>query len=360
MEKGKKIRVLVVDDSAFMRRMLSEIIDSDPGCEVIKTARDGVDALRLIEKLRPDVVTLDIELPEIDGVTCLVYIMKEFPTPVVMVSGLSSFQGEETLKCLEYGAIGFIAKPKGPISMGVEKIGRDLMREIKIAAQANMARLASQGERRERKQERAAAPGAGGSIVAIAASTGGPRALSRLIPELPADLPAGVLIAQHMPHEFIKPFAERLNRESRIEVKVAQDEEIIRHGKVLIAPTDHSIIVARKNGRGQAIILSHAPGGDEDSRFRAADRLMASLAPVYGGKATGVVLTGMGDDGTAGLRAIKENGGRTMAEDESSAIIFGMPGSAIKAGVVDKIVPLEKMADAIVRAVKETKTGAAE
>jgi two-component system chemotaxis response regulator CheB len=348
----KKIRVLVVDDSAFMRKMLTKVIESDPQSKVIKTAKDGLEALKAIEKLRPDVVTLDIELPEIDGLTCLGYIMEKFPTPVVMVTGFSEFLGEETIKALEYGAVGFVRKPKGSVFRNMKEIEQDLISQIKLASRVDVTKLTpvTIEEAKEKVQKPAAKTT--NKIVTIAASTGGPRALSQIIPKLPADLPAAVLVVQHMPAEFIPSFAKRLNWESELVVKVAEDAEPIQQGKVLIAPADFHCRIKSKANNSEAIKLDR-PSREENFHFGLADKPMISLAPIYGRNAIGVILTGMGNDGTEGLRAIKKYGGYTIAEDESTAIVNGMPKAAIQAGVVDKVVPLSQIADEIVKKSKD-------
>ena len=348
----KKKRVLVVDDSAFMRKMLTEIINSDPELEVIKTAKDGVEALNAVEVLKPDVVTLDIELPEIDGITCVAYIIEEFPTPVVMVTGFSEFMGEETIKALEYGAVGLVRKPKGPISQSMRKIKQELISEIKLASQVDVKKLRPVTVKEDKEKAVKLIPKTTNKIVTLASSSGGPRALGQIIPELPADLPAGVLVVQHMPAEFIASLAERLNWESRLEVKVAEDLEPIQQGKVLIAPADHHCRIESKRKEGELIKLVPLLR-EKKSHLTSANEPMISLAPIYGRNATGVVLTGMGNDGTEGLRAIKRYGGYTIAEDESTCIVNGMPKEAIKAGVVDKVVPLHKIAEEIVRRVRK-------
>ena len=346
----KKLRVFVVDDSAFMRKMLTEVIESDPQYTVIKTARDGVEALKSIKELRPDVVTMDIELPEIDGLTCVAYIMEEFPTPVIMVTGFSKFMGEETMKALEYGAIGLVRKPKGPLSLSMEKLKQELLSQIKLASQVDKKKLTpvtvSEGKQIAVKP----IPKTTSKIVAIASSSGGPRALSQVIPKLPADLPAGVLVVQHMPSEFISSFAERLNWQSKLDVKVAEDSETIQQGKVLIAPANFHCRIESTGRGGQAIKLI-AYSREEKSHLLSADEPMISLAPIYGRNASGVVLTGMGNDGTKGLRAIKRYGGYTIAEDKSTCIVYGMSKAAIEAGIVDKAVPLHKIAEEIVKRV---------
>jgi two-component system chemotaxis response regulator CheB len=348
----KKIRILVVDDSAFMRKMLVGAIASEPDLEVVGIAKDGVEALKLVEKLKPDVVTLDIELPEIDGIACVAYIMEEFPTPIVIVTGFSEFLGEETIKGLEYGAVGLLRKPKGSILENAAKIGPELISQIKLASQVNTANLRAVHRAKAAKKVQKPVAKSTNKIVAIASSSGGPRALSCVIPKLPADLPAAVLVVQHMPAEFIPSLAKRLNEESNLTVKVAEDSESIQQGKVLIAPGDFTCTIVSPLGNGEVIRLSAFSKG-KGVQFTTADEPMISLAPIYGPNAVGVVLTGMGNDGTEGLRAIKKYGGRTIAEHESSALINGMPRAATEAGVADEVVALPQMADEIVRTVQQ-------
>jgi len=347
---AKKIRVLVVDDSAFMRKLLVDVIESDPECQVTKTAKDGVEALKAVEELRPDVITMDIELPEIDGITCIAYIMEEFPTPVVVVTGFSEFMGEETIKALEYGAVGLVRKPKGPLSQSMEKIKQDLISQIKLASQVDVSKLTPVTLKETKRKIEKPTPKTTNKIVVIASSSGGPRALSQIIPKLPADLPAGVLVAQHMPAEFIFPLAKRLDGESILKVKVAEDLEVVQQGKVLILPANFHCRIESTGAKGETIKLV-SPSKEENFHFAMADEPMISLAPVYGKNSIGVVLTGMGRDGTEGLRAIKKHGGCTIAEDESTCIVYGMPKSVIQAGLVDKIVPLHSIADEIINMV---------
>jgi two-component system chemotaxis response regulator CheB len=354
MKMARKIRVLVVDDSAFMRKLITAMIESDPHCEVVKTAKDGIEALKAIEELRPDVVTLDIEMPEIDGLTCVAYIMEAFPTPVVVVTGFSEFLGEETIKALEYGAVGIVRKPGGPISRNIKTIRHELLSQIKLAMQVDVTKLTPVPIKETKEELKKPIPKTTDRVFAIASSSGGPRALSQIIPKLPADLPAGVVVAQHMPAEFVPSLAERLNWESALEVKVAEDLEPIKQGKVLIAPGGCNCTIESRGEEGKLIKLAPVRA-KERLPLPSADKLMTSLAPIYGRNATGIVLTGMGNDGTEGLRAIKKHGGKTMAEDKSTCLVYGMPREAVRAGVVDKIVPLDEMADEIKRSCQRVK-----
>ncbi len=346
----KKIRILIVDDSTFMRKILKEMVQSDPECRVIKTAGDGVEALKAIEKFRPDVITMDIDLPEIDGITCIAYIMEEFPTPVVVVTGYSDFMGEETIKSLEYGAVDFLRKNCKSLSKDTEGMKQELLLKIKLASQVDIKKLKPITMKKSKEIVEKPVPKSTNKIVAIASSSGGPRALSQIIPMLPADLPAAVLVVQHMPDDFVPPLAARLNWESALEVKVAEQLEPIHQGKVLFMPANVHCRIELKGEKGGSIKFTPF-SKKEDYLLNSASKLMISLAPVYGRNATGVVLTGMGNDGTEGLRAIKKYGGCTIAEHESTCIVNGMPRSAIQAGVVDKVIPLHKIPDEIIKSV---------
>jgi two-component system chemotaxis response regulator CheB len=350
---AKKLRVLIVDDSTFMQKMLKSIINSDPECRVIKTVGDGVEALKIVERLKPDVITMDIELPEIDGLTCIAYIMEEYPTPIVVVTGFSEFMGEVTIKALEYGAVDFMRKPFREGTLNLEETKQELLSIIKLAAQVDVKKLKPIQTKEIRKKEEKLVPMSTNKIVAIACSSGGPRALSQLIPFLPADLPAAVVVVQHIPVEFVFSLASRLNWESPMEVMVAKEGESIHQGKVLLMPPDVHCIVETHEKKGESIrFIPHSQ--KEKHPFNSmANKLMASLGPVYRKNTTGVILTGMGDDGTEGLRAIKRYGGHTIAEHESTCIVYGMPRSAIQAGVVDKVLPLNKIPDEIIKMVKK-------
>ncbi len=347
------IRVLVVDDSAFMRRALTEIIESDRQCRVVKTAADGLAALRAVKQLKPDVVTLDMELPEIDGLACLAYIMNEFPTPVVVVTGFSRYLGEDTIASLEHGAVDFAKKPAGPLRASIDAMRDDLLSKIKLAAAVDVRKLkrVSKAAPEENTPPVPSDPLAASRVVAIASSTGGPRALGEIIPHLPADLDTAVLVVQHMPGEFIPPFAARLDRQSKLLVKVAEDREPISHGVVLMMPDKCHLAVQQSRASGPVMRITPFSPQERNTPFSRADELMTSLAPLYGVNAVGIVLTGMGDDGTEGLTSIHEHGGRTIAEDESTAIIPGMPGSAVRAGAVDRTVRLEAIAREIIHSV---------
>jgi two-component system chemotaxis response regulator CheB len=343
-----KIRVLVVDDSALMRKKISDLINSDDELEVIGTARNGEEAVREVLIRQPDVITLDIEMPRMDGLNALGYIMSERPTPVIMLSAYTKYGSHETISALEYGAVDFVLKPSGVISLDIGKVKNELLSKIKLAAGISIDKIklllppAAKREKISRSESL-------DKLVVIGASTGGPRALSEVIPRLPGDLPAGVLIVQHMPPDFTKSLGERLNFESELTVKEAEDDEPIEPGKVLLAPGDFHMVV-KKGKQRHFVALNKDP---EVHNVRPSVSVtMISAAPVYQDKTIGVILTGMGSDGVEGMSAIKHFNGKTLAEDKSTAVVNGMPKAAIDQGVVDKVVPLFDIAKEIERLVK--------
>jgi two-component system chemotaxis response regulator CheB len=340
--------VLVVDDSAFMRKLVSEMVDASGEFRVIGTARNGLEALKKIHSLDPDLVTLDIEMPELDGLGALGYIMSETPRPVVMLSGAASESGGDlTIRALELGAVDFVKKPGGPISLDLDRVRDRLLDALRASREVNLRGMPMLGRRSN-------GPAAdhslrnGGSwatrAVAIAASTGGPRALADLIPALRPDLDAAVLIVQHMPAGFTKSLAERLDLHSRLGVAEACDGERVLHNRVYLAPGGYHMRVRMQKGV-PVISLDASPPvwGVRPS----ADPLFKSVADVFGAASIGVVLTGMGRDGAEGMRAIHQAGGLGVAQDRSTSIIYGMPHAALLAGGVDQVLPLQAIAGAV-------------
>jgi len=355
----KKTTVLVVDDSAFMRKVLSDLFAAEPDFTVVGTARNGQEALEKIRALRPDLVTMDIEMPVMDGLQALETIMRETPVPVIMVSSLTKAGADATIKALEAGAIDFVAKA-APIS-SVAGIGAELLAKSRIAAKTNVLHLLKQktaaslpAERKIKDQKSGdpslpvfiKPPGDSARFVVIGTSTGGPRALQEVIPNLPADLPCGVAVVQHMPPGFTKSLAERLNALSALTVKEAEADEEVRPGVVLIAPGDFHMTLEREGTKTVVKLNKNPPIG---GLRPCVDPTMESAAKLYAHQTVGVILTGMGHDGTQGLRAIKRMNGRTVAEDQSTCVVFGMPKSAIEAGVVDTVLPLPAIAGEIAR-----------
>lgn len=346
MNNQRKIRVLIVDDSALMRIKLSGLINSDPECEVIATARNGEEAVKSVAILRPDVITLDLELPKMDGMSALKYIMSEWPTPIVIVTGFTRFGGEETLKCLEYGAVDLVIKPDATTFINFDSKKDELLQKIKIASRVKLSLLRPTLTQRPPAGKKAEAVLAD-KIVVIASSTGGPKALMQIMPKLEPNLRAGVVIVQHMPVGFTRSMAERLNLESRIRVREAQENDLARQGEVLIAQGGCHLVLERKDEKSAKVKLLMKL--KENELCPSADITMKSIATLYGKNCLGVILTGMGSDGVEGLRAIKQAGGCTIAEDESTCIVYGMPKVAVEQGVADKVVPLPEIANEITK-----------
>jgi two-component system chemotaxis response regulator CheB len=341
-EPREKIRVLVVDDSAFVRQALSRMIGSAPDMEVVGTAGDGAEGLQKARDLRPDVVTLDIKMPRVDGLVALQRIMAECPVPVLLLSSLTSEGADVTLRGLELGAVDFVDKSRVEGPMNLLALADELQAKVRVLAWS-----------RERRDAPAPAPAVGEAaaaapgrteVVVIGASTGGPPALQQIIPQLPASLDLAVLVVQHMPVGFTRSLAERLAARSRLPVQEAVAGEAVRPGRVLIAPAGQHMKV-RRRGNTVRVVLDDEPR--EALHRPSVDVLMASTAKAYGARAMGLLLTGMGADGVEGLRAIRQAGGVTLAESEETCIIFGMPKAALEAGVVDRAVPLHRLAEEI-------------
>jgi two-component system chemotaxis response regulator CheB len=342
MTVTSRIRVLVVDDSAFVRKAIERMLGTVDDIEVVGFAADGEEGLAKARELRPDVVTLDVKMPKLGGLETLERLMAEQPVPVLLMSTLTQEGAEVTLRGLELGAMDFVDKssvqPMSMLSLAEELVGKiRALGGARVRARPKPARPHVAG---------AAAPPA--QCVVIAASTGGPSALQALVAGLPAGFPAAVLVVQHIPRGFTKSLAERLDARSAIPVREAEDGEAVEPGRVLIAPAGIHTKLARRSG-GVAIVLDEEP---RDALHRpSADVLMASAAEVYGPLVVGVVLTGMGADGTEGLRTIRERGGLTLAESEETCVIYGMPKAAIEAGVVHRAVPLDRLPGEILAAV---------
>ncbi len=356
------IRVLVVDDSAFMRKMVSEIVARDPALCVVGQARDGADALAKLAALQPDVVTLDVEMPVLDGYGTLAQIMQRRPTPVLMLSSLTQAGADATLRCLEMGAVDVLGKPSGSISLDIEKVAAELLAKIKAAAGASVARTVAPppGEiavpppgKNPSLRPIAAAPTSGGEFRAgreqikalvIGASTGGPRALQTLIPALPADLGLPIVIVQHMPPGFTASLARRLEQTSPFTAKEAEEDDRLRPGQILVAPGGFHL---QFDAGGVARLTTEPPvHGVRPS----VDITFASLSRLYGAHLLAVLLTGMGRDGARGLKLIRDGGGRTLAEDETTCVVYGMPKAAVELGGVGSLLPLPALAPAIARA----------
>jgi two-component system chemotaxis response regulator CheB len=347
MSSSRLTTVLVVDDSAFMRKLVSEMVDGSGEFRVIGTARNGLEALKKVHSLDPDLVTLDIEMPELDGIGALGYIMSETPRPVVMLSGATSGPGRDlTLQALELGAVDFVRKPGGPISLDLDRVRDRLLDALRASREVNLKGVPVLARRADGATRRTLA-GSGSwatRAVAIAASTGGPRALADLIPGFRADLDAAVLIVQHMPAGFTKSLAERLDLHSRLSVAEACHGERVMNNRVYLAPGGQHMRVRVQAGAPVISLESTPPvWGVRPS----ADVLFKSVADVFGPSSIGIVLTGMGRDGAEGTRAIHSAGGLGVAQDRATSIIYGMPHAAVVAGGVDQVLPLNAIAGAV-------------
>lgn len=349
------IRVLVVDDSAFMRHAVGRLIGEAPDLVVVGSAANGEDGLRQAAALKPDVITLDVEMPVLDGPGMLRRLMADNPTRVVMLSSLTTQGAAVTLDALDAGAIDFVAKPGGSLSIDVGKVGQDLVAKIRAAAAmsdgvflAHRYRTAKHAASRPAIAVPAAQTRihrAGGvssrRLVVIASSTGGPGALNAVVPHLPANMAAGVLIVQHMPPGFTASLAGRLDAVGTLACHEAAANDLIVDGEVLLAPGDHHMI-SSISGRIQLSSLPPVNGVRP-----AADVTLQAVAPVWRERILCVILTGMGCDGRDGAKAVKAHGGMIIAQDRETAAVWGMPGSVVEAGLADRVLPLEKIADAI-------------
>ncbi|HID88637.1 MAG TPA: chemotaxis-specific protein-glutamate methyltransferase CheB [Anaerolineae bacterium] len=345
---GRVIRVLVVDDSAYVRKVLRQILSRNPFIEVVGTAHDGEEALELVEELRPDVVTLDLQMPRMDGVAFLHEQMTSRPLPVVVVS-VASEGGDMALEALDAGAVDFIHKPTALATDQIYEIGNELIAKVKAAAQAaprlrllQVAPIALAPLQIEQHAGRV-------DLIAIGVSTGGPQALRRLIPRLPADLPVPVAIVLHMPVGYTGPYAQRLDAVSPLRVVEAREGDEATPGTVLLAPAGRHLTLVRT---AQGKVVAHLDVQPTNTVHRpSVDVLFRSVADVYGERALGIVLTGMGTDGRNGAAWIKAQGGLVYTEAEETCIVYGMPRAVVEAGLSDRSVPLNQMAEAILEVV---------
>jgi len=349
------IKVLVVDDSEFMRKAISSMLQEDPEIKVIGMARDGIEAVQMVQELKPDIVTMDVEMPRMDGITALKEIMQKNPVPVIMVSSLTTEGAKVTLEALELGAVDFIPKNLAELSVNIVKIKSMLIDKIKTIGKRGIVRKRPVSKTTEKQIEipkempkvRTTGERKVG-IVSIGTSTGGPKALQEIIPKLPKDFPVPVVIAQHMPPNFTKPFAERLNQLSHLHVKEAEEGESVKPGIVYVAPGRGHMRIKR---RGIETYVSISEEKEEFIYRPSVDFLMFSVADCFPGRSLGVILTGMGNDGAKGCKRIKETGGRVFAQSEESCVVYGMPRAVVEAGIADKVIPLEEIAGEIINSV---------
>ena len=355
----KRIRVLVVDDSAFMRKVMQGIIASDSTMQVVGEAGNGREAVTLAESLRPDVISMDINMPHLDGLEATEIIMSQNPRPIVIVSSESHEGTRGTLRALQLGAVDFVSKPTSAINLDMNNVREELLRKIRTAAKVRVVRTATRPKSLQaiapldvtrppdssaNRPAQAAAEGPSGErcpLVILAASTGGPAALMRLVPSLRKNLPAAVVLALHMPANFTGQFTEQLAEASAIQVKEAQAGEVLRPGTMHVCPGSHHLRISQA-GRIQL------DDGPRISGYRpCADVTLESAAAWAGPMTTGVILTGMGNDGSRGVLAVKSGGGYVIAQDEATSMIFGMPQESIRTGTVDEVLPIEAISGAL-------------
>lgn len=339
MKSERKMRVLVVDDSLFMRSAIARLLSADGRFEVIGQAKDGEEAVDKVVQLAPDAVTMDFNMPRLNGAEAVREIMSRRPTPVIMFSAHTKQGARETIEALSAGAVDFVGKPAGEVSADLSAIAGELIGKLLAVAGSRPQVLAPiRQDKPDRPAQLTTWPPTGPRVLVIAVSTGGPAALSRLVPALPAAVKFSVLIVQHMPANFTTTLAERLNSLSAVTVREARDGDRPIAGVVYIAPGDRHLEVTDRG------FLRVTDGPPVNGCRPAADVTMAGVARAFGQRAIGLVMTGMGRDGAAGLAAIRQVDGVTLAQDQASSVIFGMPRAAIDAGVVDEIVPLDRMA----------------
>ncbi len=351
--KKRKFRVLIVDDSAVVRQTLKELVISDPDLEVMATASDPFIAAEKIKQEVPDVITLDVEMPRMDGLTFLQKIMSQHPIPVVMCSSLAEKGSQSALRALEYGAVEIIEKPRLGTKRFLEESRMRICDVVKAAALTRVCKVPPQRQIEPKltadavlaKPRSKAMIKTTEKVVVVGASTGGTEALRVFLEKLPLDCP-GVVIVQHMPEKFTTTFAQRLDSLCRVSVKEAANNDTILGGRVLIAPGNYHLLLKRSGARYYVDVKE----GPLVSRHRpSVDVLFRSAARYAGANAVGVIMTGMGDDGARGMLEMKEMGAYTIAQDEASSVVFGMPQEAIKRGAVDKVLPLERIAAEVIR-----------
>jgi two-component system, chemotaxis family, protein-glutamate methylesterase/glutaminase len=333
------IRLLIVDDSVTARTLLAAIFSSDPEIQVVGQAANGLEAVEMTRKLRPDVVTMDIQMPRMDGFEATKEIMIEAPTPIVIISSTQNLHSMEmSMNALRAGALAVLEKPAGVTIPGFDEVAHQLIVQVKSMSQVKVVRHWRSNNPAARAAPALVQKRGRARVIAVASSTGGPAALQILLCGLPADLPVPILVAQHISHGFIAGLADWLSKTCPLQVKVAEAGETLKNRTVYLAPDDRHLGVSTQ---GQ-VVLSADPaiGGFRPS----GTYLFASVAKIYGASAAVVILTGMGEDGVAGLRNVRQAGGRIFAQDEETSVVFGMPGAAVAAGLADEVLPLDQIA----------------
>lgn len=341
---SKRIRVMIVDDSLFMRAAIKKILEGDPRVEVAGVAKDGAEAVTAVDSIKPDVITMDFNMPRMDGAEAVRQIMKKRPTPVVMLSAHTREGAKETFEALAAGALDFLTKPSGEVSADFQKIAPVLIDKVLMASTAIPREVVPARPPTPKVNPMAVTwPPTGPRVVVVGVSTGGPSALSRVLPALPGDTPFAMIVVQHMPAQFTATLAERLNGQSAIEVREAKEGDRPRQGLALIAPGDAQLTI------GEGGVLHVGDGPEVNGCKPSADVTMKDAARIFGRRCVGVIMTGMGRDGADGLAAIKAAGGRTFAQDKATSVIYGMPRAAVELGVVDEILALDEIAGRLQR-----------
>jgi len=342
---AKKIRILIVDDSSFMRMALRRILDHDPEIEVVGTAIDGADGVRKAAELKPDLVTMDVEMPVMDGITALKQIMSKDPTRVIMVSTLTNEGARATFEALEAGAVDYIPKNITDSSAAQSVFREEILRKVKEAVRSSGARKILAGARPTpavRRVTEARIPKARLNYVAIGASTGGPVALQEVLSRIPVNFPYGIIVGIHMPKAFTGPYAERLNAKCSLTIREAADGDTLKPGTALILPGGMHTLLSRKPS---GVTVHPVPVSDypKYTYVPSIDLMLSSLADACSGSMLGVILTGMGNDGFKGMQHLKSKGGVTLVQDEASSTIYGMPRACIEGGVADVVLPLDQI-----------------
>jgi len=346
------IKVLVVDDSAFMRKAIENMLKKEPNIEVVGFARNGVEAIEMVQKLKPDIITLDIEMPQMDGLTALRKILEISSIPVIMVSSLTTEGAEATLKALEIGAVDFIPKDKSFASLGIMKIEDQLIEKIKtfagrkVIAKAATMKQATPVTPTQLPPKKTGAIDGNKKIVAIGTSTGGPQSLQRVIPNLTKDLNRPVFIVQHMPPNFTKSLATRLNAMSQLEVIEVEGKEKVDPNVVYIAKGGFHLKIKKV---GSNYYIETTTETSNVLHIPSVDVMISSVADNFGRDALGVIMTGMGSDGLIGMRKLKEKGGAVIAQDKDSCVVYGMPRAVVEAGLADEVVSLDDIASYIMK-----------
>lgn len=344
------VKILVVDDSVFAQQVLTDLLNDDSDLEVVGVAHDGVEALEKIESLHPDVITLDIEMPKMNGLECLARIMETNPLPVIMVSFLTVSGAKQTIEALELGAIDFVTKPSKD-TFTLVHIQKELIQKVKLAASINVSKFKKVAAKKKALSEFLKPP-KNIELLTIGSSTGGPRALRDLLGMFPADFPLGTVIAQHMPKGFTKVFANHLNDVCDIEVSEAKNGDLVKPGRILIAPSGKQITIHRTSGNDLTVEIGDQP----DLIYKpSVNHFLKSVAEVCGGRVLSVILTGMGSDGAISMQELRKLGAHTIVEAEESCVVFGMPRAAMELGGAEYVESLPQIYPRIVEIIKEAR-----